>query len=147
MAVVYSQEIGTVTSCLLCIIAAHHPQHSLSFCPHLEVVYKAPLLPHGRIHHNDSSALHQLQAQVSGSLAMEDAHLQGSQHIHRRHVCLRHKDAHHVPHRLLQRRLVNLFIVGSVCGRVYCVDFLVYVYTNHFVFQHLCSVHFLHHVL
>ena len=36
-----------------------------------------------RLHHDDSAAVHQLQAQVSGAHALEDDDLQGTQYIHR----------------------------------------------------------------
>ncbi|KAL3193409.1 hypothetical protein MRX96_017636 [Rhipicephalus microplus] len=56
------------------------------------------------LHYDDTTVVHQLQAQVSGPLAVAHADVQVSQHFHRRHIRLRHQDAHHVSARLLQRR-------------------------------------------
>lgn len=36
-----------------------------------------------RLHHDDATAVHQLQNEVCGPPPMEDAHLQGSEHVHR----------------------------------------------------------------
>jgi hypothetical protein len=35
-----------------------------------------------RLHHDDSTTFHQLQTEVSCSLAVENAHLQGPEHLH-----------------------------------------------------------------
>ena len=57
-----------------------------------------------RFHHDDPSAVHQLQAEVCCSSALAYVDVQGPQHLHRRHLRLCHQDADHVPHRMLQGR-------------------------------------------
>ncbi len=59
---------------------------------------------HFRIHHDDAAAVHQLQAEVRGTPSVAHADVQGPEHLHRRHLRLRHQDANHVQDRMLQGR-------------------------------------------
>lgn len=54
-----------------------------------------------RFYCNDTSTLHQLQAQIGGPLALAHANLQGAQHFHRRSLCFCYQNAHALSHRLL----------------------------------------------
>lgn len=49
-----------------------------------------------RFHHDDTSAVHQLQDEVCGPSSMADDDLQGTQHIHRWYICICHQNAHAV---------------------------------------------------
>ena len=98
-----------------------------------ELLLRLP--PHLWLHHDDAAAVHQLQAQVSGAPAVAHDDLQGVEHVHRRHLRLRHQDAHPLPHRLLPRRcarpalpadhnLVDRFVFGFVFADIIFFIFL-----------------------
>ncbi|XP_043390770.1 cleft lip and palate transmembrane protein 1 isoform X3 [Chelonia mydas] len=55
-------------------------------------------------YYDDSAAVHKLQTEVSSPSALEDAHLQSTQHLHRRPLCLCDQNAHDVQDRLPPRR-------------------------------------------
>ena len=67
--------------------------------PSFQLVFMDPLHTHHlcvhiRLHHDDTTNLHQLQNEISCPLAMEATHIQVSQHHHRRSICLYYQNAH-----------------------------------------------------
>ena len=68
-----------------------------------------------RIHHHDTTAVHQLQVEVGGPPPLEDAHVQGPQHIHWWHVRICYQNADNVSHRVLSWWSVDPFLLQCLC--------------------------------
>mmetsp|Transcript_31854 Transcript_31854/g.83243 ORF Transcript_31854/g.83243 Transcript_31854/m.83243 type:complete len:358 (-) Transcript_31854:287-1360(-) len=65
---------------------------------------------------DDATAVHQLQAQVDRTHAVEDIHVQVTQHLRRRPLRFHHRDAHDAPALVLARRCRLLGLLVPALG-------------------------------